>query len=53
MNIKRKLINPFVLGLQGFGLGALLLGVTTPEADSPNTAQPVQSAAAAAITSAA
>ena len=48
MNIKRKLSNPFALIAQGFGLGAVLFFATmSPDADSPQHSQPVQSAALA------
>jgi hypothetical protein len=47
MNIKRKLLNPFVLGAQGFVAGAILFWSTYPsESEAP---QPAASAHAPAV----
>lgn len=43
MNIKKKLLNPFFLGAQGFVLGAILFWSTHPsEADLPQPAVSAQ-----------
>jgi hypothetical protein len=47
MSIKRKLLNPFVLGAQGFVAGAILFWSTHPsESEAP---QPATSAQAPAV----
>ena len=43
---KKKLLNPFALVGQGFVVGAVLFFATAPrDADAPNRAPPIQSAA--------
>ena len=48
MNIKKKLLNPFVLGAQGFIAGAILFWATAPgDVDPSPRSAPTESAATA------
>jgi hypothetical protein len=50
MNIKKKLLNPFVLIGQGFVAGAILFYSTAPEPPAPQpTSAAIQSAASTQI----